>query len=112
MNWPNDADGDVFRRLEESGFNFDIVSTIDFNIDFNHWPLLDGEKNEIIKLYPNSEFYDPDEEDLEDGDLIGFVQFQIVAKLTYELVMETQEMVTKEMRKYDGWCESWGVMKD
>jgi regulator of RNase E activity RraB len=112
MDWPNDADGDVLRRLEESGFNFDKEVTIDFNIDFNHWPLTEEEKIEIRKLYPGCEFYDPDEEDIEEGNLIGYVQFQIIAKLTYELVMDTQEMATKQMKKYDGWCESWGVMQN
>ena len=112
MNWPNDADGDVLRRLEESGFNFDKGTTIDFNIDFNHWPLTGEEKNGIKKLYPGCVFYDPDDEDIENGDLIGYVQFQIVGKLTYELVINTQALVTNQMKQYGGWCESWGVLQE
>jgi hypothetical protein len=38
MNWPNDADGDVMRRLQSSGFSFDREAEIDFNIDFDQWP--------------------------------------------------------------------------
>ncbi len=112
MKWPNDADGDVFRRLEDSGFNFDEEATIDFNIDFNHWPLSNEEKKGIRNLYPECVFYNPDKEDIEGGDLIGYVQFKIVSKLTYELVMETQELVTNQMKQYDGWCEPWGVMQE
>lgn len=59
MNWPDDADGDVLRRMEESGFNFEKVVVIDFNIDFDHWPLSEEEKNYIASLYPDSEFIDP-----------------------------------------------------
>jgi hypothetical protein len=112
MGWPNDADGDVFRRLEKSGFNFGEEVSIDFNIDFNHWPLTNEEKMEIRNLYPECEFFEPDEEDIEDEDLIGYVQFQIVGKLSYEFVIKTQEFVTNQMKKYGGWCESWGVMQE
>lgn len=112
MNWPNDADGDVLRRLEGNGFNFEKEVEIDFNIDFNHWPLTNEEKEQINNLYPDASFYDPDEEDIEEGNLIGYVQFQLIAKLTYELVMSTQEKVTEQMKQFGGWCESWGVMQE
>ncbi len=38
MDWPNDADGDVFRRLKNSNFDFSKKYTIDFTIDFQFWP--------------------------------------------------------------------------
>ena len=112
MNWPNNADGDVLRRLESNGFDFGKEARIDFNIDFNHWPLSNEEKEGIRKLYPNSVIFDPDEEDIKDGNLIGYAQFQLVAELTYELVTSTQDIVTNQMNQYGGWCESWGVMQE
>jgi Regulator of ribonuclease activity B len=112
VDWPNNSDGDVLRRLESDGFDFGKKVRIDFNIDFNHWPLANEEKEAIKKLYPNSEFCDPDEEDIKDGNLIGYVQFQLVAKLTYELVINTQDVVTNQLKQYGGWCESWGVMQE
>jgi len=45
MDWPNDADDDVFRRLQENGFDFGNEYTIDFNIDFDRW----SPKAETIK---------------------------------------------------------------
>lgn len=39
MEWPNDADGGVFRSLQDDGFDFEKECSIDFNIDFDHWPL-------------------------------------------------------------------------
>jgi len=30
--WPDDADGDVFRRMQKSGFDFDKAVDIDFNV--------------------------------------------------------------------------------
>lgn len=112
MNWPSDADGDVLRRLEENGFNFDREVEIDFNIDFNHWPLTNDEVEQIQGLYPKAAFYDPDEEDIEEGNLIGYVQFKVKAKVTYDLVINTQERVTEQMKQYGGWCESWGLMQE
>lgn len=112
MNWPNDADGDVFRRLEENGFNFEKEYEIDFNIDFNSWPLSDEIIASIRSLYPSIEVIEPDEEDLESGENIGYMQFQVVSKLTYDLVMDIQKQVTEKVKKYGGWCESWGVMQD
>jgi hypothetical protein len=111
MNWPSDVDGDVLRRLESIGFDFDQETDIDFNIDFDHWPLSENEIKAVKELYPNSQFCEPDEEDIEEGNLIGYALFHITAKLTYELVMGTQEEVTNKMKLYGGWCESWGVMK-
>ena len=109
MNWPDDADGDVFRRLESGGFNFNTEHIIDFNIDFEHWPL----STEAIKAfkywYPNCEFVEPDEEDIKNGEMNGYILFTITNKLTYKLVIETQQEATKKAKKYGGWCESWGI---
>ena len=109
MDWPDDADGDVLRRMQESGFDFDREAEIDFNIDFSHWPLSQEEVNQVKKIYPYSEIIDPTEEDKADGMETGYVQFTIQEKLTYELVINTQEKVTKQMHNIGGWCESWGA---
>ena len=112
MNWPDDADGDVLRRMEESDFNFSVKADIDFNIDFDHWPLKEEEIKQIKTLYPESEIIDPAEEDIEEGIETGYVQFTLNELLTYELVMNTQETVTKQMQNIGGWCESWGALQD
>ena len=109
MSFPNDVDGDVLRRLEENGFNFEKEAVVDFNIDFNHWPLNSNEKEAIVKLYPNCEFYDPDDEDIENGDLNGYVQFTIFTKIEHGFIVKTQRDVTNQMKQLGGWCDSWGV---
>lgn len=110
MNWPDDADGDVLRSLEEDGFDFNKEYLVDFDVDFNKWPPSKNEEQEIKKLYPNCRFYDPLEEDIEDGNTIGYVNIQIESKITYEFVIKTQEEITKTMKPFGGWCEAWGVM--
>jgi hypothetical protein len=37
-DWPEDADGDVFRRLRDHGFDFIRRYAIDYNVDFDAWP--------------------------------------------------------------------------
>ena len=102
MDWPNDADGDVFRRLQENGFDFGNEYTIDFNIDFDHW----SPKAETIKairaLFPQCQFFEPDEEEQSDGTTTGYAQFQVINKLTYDMVMETQKRVTHQMNPFGG----------
>ena len=112
MSWPKDADGDVFRRLEDNGFDFEREYEIDFNIDFNSWPLANETVDFISGLYPSAKVIEPDEEDIENGETIGYIQFQVVSKLTYDLVMSIQKEVTEKVKKYGGWCESWGVMQE
>lgn len=109
MNWPNDIDGDVFRRLESHGFNFSNEHEIDINIDFDNWPLSQSTVEAIKNLYPNCIFVEPDEEDIANGDTNGYVQFCITAKLTYDLITTTQKEVTKSVEHYGGWCDSWGI---
>ncbi len=85
MSWPNDADGDVLRRLESDGFDFTKEHSIDFNIDFNVWPLSDDTIRAIENKFPGCEFIDPDEEDIKNGDVTGYVQFRIKEKQSFYL---------------------------
>ena len=104
-NWPKDADGDVFRRLEASGFNFELAHNIDFNIDFETWPPSPDFINTLQNQYPNVEMFEPDNSGS------GYVLFVIKSKLTYELVMFIQHSVTELAAPYGGVCESWGVLQ-
>ncbi len=104
MNWPNDADGDVFRRMEISGFDFSKETLVDFNIDFDHWPITDSEYEYVKKLYPDCQFFGNNES--------GYAQFQISGLLTYKMVTSMQKLVSDEVAKVGGVCESWGVMQD
>lgn len=109
MNWPDDADGDVLRRLEDDSFDFSKEHTIDFIIDFNSWPLSSPDEKAIKELYPSCEFIEPDEDDIENGEANGYVQFSLTSKLTYEFVIAKQKEITDKTKQLGGWCDSWGV---
>ncbi len=106
MNWPNNADGDVFRRLNDSNFNFSIKNTIDFNIDFDNWPPQSDVVNRLQKKYSRIKIIEPDDE------YSGYISFQIHNKLTYNLVIRIQKDISELVKPFGGICESWGVMQD
>jgi len=102
--WPNDADGDVFRRLNSKGFDFSKTYILDFNIDFDHWPPSERAIQAVQAVFPGAKLH----EDEEDGS--GYVLFQINGLLTYECVMETQARASALVADYGGKCDSWGVL--
>ena len=103
VQWPDGADGDVFRRLASRGFDFSVSRGIDFNVDFESWPPHPDAIRKLRERYEDLSTYAPS-----DGRL-GYVLFKIAAALDYGLVTETQERVTSAMSPYGGVCESWGV---
>ena len=103
--WPNNADGDVFRRLLESGFDFGKIVEVDCNVDFSAWPP-EGQALELLHAnYGKIHVVEPS------GSFGGYVQFQIRGQLTYESVVSTQREVTQLMRPFGGICDSWGVIE-
>lgn len=103
-NWPDDADGDVLRRMEKSGFDFTRPCLIDFNVDFESWPPSNDALSILRKNFPSTTVYDPSEES------DGYVQFQVFEKLSYDLVTNIQSEVSCWMAPFSGICESWGVL--
>ena len=103
-NWPDDADGNVLRRMEAGGFDFQEPCLIDFNVDFENWPPSPDALMVLRKNFPSTKVYEPSN----NGD--GYVQFQVFEKLSYELVMNIQSEVSDWMAPYGGICESWGVL--
>ena len=103
-NWPDDADGDVFRRLAAAGFDFSKSWTVEYNVDFESWPPPNEALDLLCSMYGHLDLYPSDS----DGD--GYVQFQVAGPVTYEGVTSIQHRTSVEMRPFSGVCESWGVL--
>lgn len=103
-DWPDDADGDVFRSLAASGFDFEQSWSVDYNVDFVSWPPAEAALALLRSMYGNLSLYPPDEHGA------GYVQFQVVGRVTYEGVTSVQRRVSAAMAPFGGVCESWGVM--
>lgn len=98
MSWPNDADGEVMRRLGATGFNFYVPTTIDFNIDFDEWPPGARAIEALATQFPDFSV----ESD--------YVLVRVHALVTYEFVTATQDQLNDLMAAHGGRCESWGVL--
>jgi len=103
-NWPDDADGGVFRKLAAAGFEFGKTWAVDYNVDFEAWPPPDAALELLRSMYGALAMYPPDQGD------IGYVQFQIIGPVTYERVTSIQRHASSAMQPFGGVCESWGVM--
>ena len=106
MAWPNDADGDVLRRLEESGFDFSSEHTLDFNVDLASWPPPDELLSVIHRRFDNARSVPPE------NHYRGYVQFRIKGHVTYDLVTSVQREASQLARQFGGVCESWGVWQE
>ncbi|MEI9931932.1 MAG: ribonuclease E inhibitor RraB [Rhizomicrobium sp.] len=106
VTWPDDVDGDVFRRLAENEFDFSTPHEIDFNVDFENWPPVAPAVALLRARFPTTEVIDPG-----DGDR-GFVEFKVFDLVAYELVMRIQAEVSRLMAPFGGRCDSWGILSD
>lgn len=103
-DWPDDADGGVFRRLAEAGFDFSQEWSVDYNVDFEDWPPAKEALEWLRSAYGRLSLYPLDAHGA------GYVQFQVVGPVTYESVTSIQRRVSAAMLPFGGVCESWGVM--
>ena len=103
-DWPDDADGGVFRNLAADDFDFSVQHVVDYNVDFEIWPPPAVALEWLHAHFGELELYAPSE------DMGGYVQFQMLGRLTYEVVTSTQRRVSTAMAPFGGVCESWGVM--
>lgn len=104
MMWPDNADGDVLRRMESKGFDFRKPHEIEFNVDFNSWPPAKEAIDALKREYPSVLIYPQMDSDP------GYVQFRLFGLVSYNLVTKTQTFASDLMRPFGGVCESWGVL--
>ncbi|KPK38982.1 MAG: hypothetical protein AMJ69_06960 [Gammaproteobacteria bacterium SG8_47] len=103
MDWPNDTDGEVLRRLEAEGVDLAAVQEVTFDVDFDGGPPDHEAVLMLRKRFKTIEVLGP----FDDGS--GCVVVTIHSTLTYAFVTETQREITALMQSYGGHCESWGV---
>jgi len=104
MNIPDDADGDVIRRLESQDVDLTQSYWIDFNVDFDSWPPSSDALALLREAYPTSKVEVWDDEDLHS------VNVQLFGHVTYEFVIRIQAEISTLVGPFGGKCESWGVL--
>ncbi|TAG45664.1 MAG: ribonuclease E inhibitor RraB [Betaproteobacteria bacterium] len=106
MTWPGDADGDVFRRLQSHGFDFEKLYAVDYIIEFKDWPPPVQALADLRRNYQSVRVFEPS-----DGQN-GYVQVTIRELVRYERVILVQRQLTNQMLIYGGVCDSWGVLQE
>lgn len=109
--YPDDANGDVFRSLEENNFDF----SKEYPVDFYAVYATEEESDSIAKLYV---------EDWRNGDAFkkietrpcdkGGMELELVPimKLTYENVVSFENRLAERTSKVNGYLDGWGVLSD
>jgi hypothetical protein len=100
MSWPQDEDGDVFRSLEQAGFDFAAEVLIDFNVDVDDPAAMLDAIGAVLEIYPDAGIGEED----------NYFVVQLIARLTYDLVIEVQRKLTAATAKFSGQCDSWAVL--
>ena len=103
--WLADPDGDALMRLAEEGFDFSKPGLLEFSVDFRSWPPPRGAMACLSRDYPSASVC------VTDDDRDGYLEFQVYALVSYELVTNIQSYVTELMAPYHGVCSSWGVVR-
>ena len=101
---PPDVDREALEKLRENGFDFSKSRLIDFTVDFKSWPPHRGAMRLLRHDYPSVALCT-----IEEGQA-GYLEFQVYALLSYELVTNTRRYVTELMAPYRGVCSSWSVV--
>jgi hypothetical protein len=101
---PPDVDREALEKLRDNGFDFSKSRLIDFTVDFKSWPPHRGALRLLRHDYPSVAFCT-----IEEGEA-GYLEFQVYAVLSYELVTNIQRYVTELMAPYHGACSSWSVL--
>jgi hypothetical protein len=106
MNWPDDADGDVLRRLAVQGFDFAKSHVLDFNIDFANWPPPLDALSSLARTYPDAQLCEPSDK------IPGYVLVRVTAILSYDVVIRIQAEISAAMAPFGGQCDSWGILSE
>ena len=100
---PYDVDGAALQKLKENGFDFSKPRIVEFTVDFGSWPPHREAMTLLRRDYPSVAVCTVTEES-------GYLEFQVYALVSYELVTNTQRHVTELMAPYHGVCASWAVL--
>jgi hypothetical protein len=101
---PADADAEALMRLSDGGFNFSKPRLIEFNVHFSTWPPHREAMARLARDYPSAAVC------VTDDDRDGYLEFQVYALLSYELIKNIQSYVTELMSPYRGVCSSWEIL--
>ena len=100
MSWPQDEEGDLFPSPEQGGLDFAADILVDSNVDAGAPAAMLDAIGAVLEIYPDAGIGEED----------NYFVVQLIARLTYDLVIEVQRKLTAATAKFSGRCDSWAVL--
>lgn len=109
MPYPNDANGDVFRRMEKHGFNFEIEHIVDFHAVF----ATEKEADQIAKMFvedrnAGKQLVNIETKPHEVGGMC--LDLAVRMMVTYNAVCEFEDLLAERVASVEGYIDGWGVL--
>lgn len=111
MQFPQDVNGDVFRRMQKSGFDFLKPHDVEFFAVFR----TEGEADAVAKQYLADHKAGQRLVNIETRPARrGGMELLLVKKmlLTYEGIVDFERMLQERVSACDGYLDGWGVLQD
>ena len=111
MKYPDDVNGEVFRTMEDSAFDFSVEHVVDFYAVF----ATETDADQIAHMYLA---------DHKTGDMLTNIETKprdeggmelILSKrmmVTYEAVTEFERKLRERVSRAEGYLDGWGVLQE
>ena len=111
MQFPDDANGDVLRRMSSSGFDFDRSHHVEFFAVFRTEEDADRVAQEYVADHRAGDRLIAVDTAPHD---VGGMELKIVKSMlvTYENITAFEELLAERSGKYDSYTDGWGVLQD
>ena len=109
MNFPDDDNGDVLRRMQEHGFDFSKEHVVDF-----HAVLATEEAaDKIARMYVEDHKAGNRLENIETKPHeVGGMRLDLAKRMivTHESVTEFESLLESRVSQFEGYLDGWGVL--
>ena len=106
--YPDDVNGDVFRRLEKSDFDFSKDHSVEFFAVF----ATEEEADKIARMYVNDHENDFILKNIETRPYEkGGMELELVAlmKITYRSIVDFENKFQERVATVEGYLDGWGI---
>jgi len=111
MNYPNDTDGDVFRRMEAHGFDFEKEHTVDFHAVFATEEEADIVARQfLVDHKEGNELKNIETKPYESGGMELTLSKKML--VTYQAVKEFETLLSERVSRVEGYLDGWGVLQE
>ena len=111
MKYPDDVNGDVFRRMQDSGFDFTVEHIVDFYSVFAS----EAEADQIARMYladhkAGELLTDIETRPHEEGGMELILSKRML--VTYEAITEFEKKLRERVSRVEGYLDGWGVLQE